>query len=506
MSRRSRVGPGAWFFLALWLLLLAGGRERLFRDPGTFWHVRVGERVLDTGRLVTTEPYTFTFGGTPWTPHGWLAEVGMAALHRLAGIDALLLASAALIAATFTIPFVRLVRAGLHWSVAGCLVGLAVAASASHFHARPHLLTLLLFALTAGRLSDYEAGRNRITGLLRLVPLFALWANVHGGVVGGYGTVGLAVAGWLGFRLIGWPSPVRSRGDGLRLIGWAALVGLTALATPYGTDMPRAWAAIMRMPELTAIIQEHAAVDPADVETWPYFTLGLVYAGALAGLRERPRVTWLLPVVWFALGCERVRHGPLFAVAAAVAFADLFPRTIWATRLAARPDLYRPPAVTGTRRGSEWPGVALCAGLLLACVSLQAGGVRVPLVGAGWAAWPEAQWPVSLVSALQREAAGRTGLPIFNEFEFGGFLIYFAPEYRPFVDDRCEVYGGPWLADYVAAGGDPAPAMARWQAEYGRFSFALTKPGSGYDGYFAGRPGEWELVESAPAGRLYRRK
>ena len=504
MTLLKRVGPGAWFFLLLWIGLMAGGRERLFRDPGTFWHVRVGERVLDTGRFVTIDEHTFTFGGRPWTPHGWLGEVGMALVHRAAGIDGLLLASAAVIAAAFTIPFVRLVRAGLHWSVAGSVVVLAVAAAAAHFHARPHLVTLLLLAVAFGRLLDFDAGRIKLRGLAWLVPLFVVWANVHGGVVGGYGTVGLVVGGWLGFRVMGWPSPVRTLRETVVLAAWGGVVALTVLATPYGVGMPRAWLDIVRMTELPQIIQEHAPVDPAEPKAWAFFALGGVYAAVLAGLREKPRVTWLLPVVWFVLGCQRVRHDPLFALAAALALADVFPRTVWAKLLARRPDLYQPPDPAADRP-SQWLGVVSCVCATVASAALQIGGVRVPVVGAGWAAFPASVWPVELVPALHAAADGRTGIPAFNEYEFGGFLIYFAPEYRPFVDDRCEVFGGPWLADFVAADADPAPAMTRWQAEYGRFAVALTRPESGFDRYFAAEPG-WDKVASAAAGNLYRRR
>ena len=487
----ARVGPGAWFFLALTAALLAGAREKLFRDPGTFWHVRVGEIILNTRTLPTADPFSIPFAGTPWVAYEWLAEIGMAVLHHAAGFDALLLASAVLIAGAFTIPFGRLVRAGFHWSVAAVLVGLAVAASASHYHARPHLVTLLFLTVTFAELLDYDADRSSDGRLLWLGPVFWVWANVHGGWLGGFGTVGLAVAGWLAFRAVGWPSPAAK---GWWLVGWAGLLGLTAVTGPYGVGIPRTWLAIMRMSELPRLIEEHAPVDPTDPGTWPFFVLGLIYATTLAGLREKPRVTWLLPVVWFALGCDRVRNVSLFAVVMATAFADVFPRTVWAKRLAARPDLYRPnDSITGVGRAGVW----LCVAVVLSVFGLQIGGVK-------WAAWPRSEWPVSLVPALHREAEHWGRPAAFNEYRFGGFLIYFAPEYRTFVDDRCEVFGGPWVARFVAAESDPAPAMAEWEAEYGRFVVALTRPGSGFDGYFAASP-EWELVAEDQAGRLYRR-
>src|SRR5205814_70247 len=47
------------------------------------------------------------------------------------------------------------------------------------------------------RLCDFEAGRTSLRSLFWLVPLFAVWTNVHGGVLGGMGTLGLTVCGWV---------------------------------------------------------------------------------------------------------------------------------------------------------------------------------------------------------------------------------------------------------------------------------------------------------------------
>src|SRR5205807_337107 len=82
--------------LAVVLVLLVTSRDRFFLDPGTFWHTVTGERIL-TGGFFDTDPYSYTFAGQPWVPSQWLAEVVMALLHRLAGLDALLWATLALL-------------------------------------------------------------------------------------------------------------------------------------------------------------------------------------------------------------------------------------------------------------------------------------------------------------------------------------------------------------------------------------------------------------------------
>ena len=165
-------GPGAVAFLLVWLLLLGVGRSAFFRDPGTFWHTTTGELILKDG-FIRADPYTFTFGGKPWTPHEWLAEIVMAGVHRAAGIDGLLLLAATVLSGTFTVLFVRLCRSGLHWAVAGCLTGLAVAAASAHFHARPHVLTIALLTLTVLMLIDLDAGRRSVARLWWLVPVYS---------------------------------------------------------------------------------------------------------------------------------------------------------------------------------------------------------------------------------------------------------------------------------------------------------------------------------------------
>src|SRR5271154_5161903 len=70
-------GTAAWLtarkfvsFPALMGLLLAaaalfGARERL-PDPDTWWHIAVGQHILDTHSWPTTDPYSFTATGVHW--------------------------------------------------------------------------------------------------------------------------------------------------------------------------------------------------------------------------------------------------------------------------------------------------------------------------------------------------------------------------------------------------------------------------------------------------------
>ncbi|MGE3803867.1 MAG: hypothetical protein AB7K24_04230 [Gemmataceae bacterium] len=499
-------------FLALWLFLMVVGQSRLFRDPGTLWHTRVGQIMLDQHRLIHTDPFSVTRGGQPWLPHQWLGELGMALLHRLAGWDSLLLATVTLLALLYTWIAHRLMRAGFQWTLAAAITILAVSVSASHFHVRPHLATLVFFAITCAAIDDFEMGRLRLARLFWLVPVYALWTNLHGGMLGGVATLGLALAGWIAFKVIGLDSPLRSWRD-VPVLGLLIVAcGLAAFCNPYGAELPAVWLEIMRLPQLTEIIIEHKPLEPAEADGLVTLALAAAYVLVLLTVRPRRqlRVAWLLPLVWFYLATGRIRHASLFAVAAVLALADVFPHTALARRIVTSgSDLFVPPREDAPRRrvpATAWlvPGLVVAAAFLL-----QVSGTQVPVVGAGWARFDPRESPVGLEPYLRYDAAGTLrppGTPIFNDLNFGGFVIYHAPNLRVFIDDRCELFGRDLLLEYNEARliRDPESdkKIGDWLSRFG-FELALTQPGTALDAYFRSRNKEWKLIAETPAAALY---
>ncbi|MGL5097844.1 MAG: hypothetical protein ACRDD1_19820, partial [Planctomycetia bacterium] len=284
MTDRLRNAATLFVFVALWLALAGFARSSLLRDPGTLWHVVVGERILAEGAVTTVDPFSCNPPGSPWMAMQWLAEIGMALLHRIGGFDALLHTAAVLLAGLFAVGFQRLCGAGVHPLPAGLAVCLVVGASSFHFLARPHLVTMAFVFATQALLVNVDAGRARLRALWLLPPLVVLWTNLHGGALGGVGMAGITAGGWMLFALAGASSPVKSRWDAVIVAAWVFGTAAATFVNPYGAAIPRQWVVLSDSAFLKTFLVEQAPLNPIAPEALPILVLGAVYVALLLGL------------------------------------------------------------------------------------------------------------------------------------------------------------------------------------------------------------------------------
>ncbi|MBL8800298.1 MAG: hypothetical protein JNM56_40835 [Planctomycetia bacterium] len=515
-------------FFALWFVFLQLGSVQFLTDPGPYWSTVIGRRILAEGRVPSAEDFSCTLRGQPWNSHQWLTQCAFALLDRLGGLDGLVLGAATLLAVLFTWVAHRLLRAGLHWLPTALILMLTILASRYHLLARPHLTTIALLGWTVGRLTDFESARISWRGLLWLLPAFVLWTNLHGGALGGLSSVALVVFGWLvGYaatRKFGWGlnSPLQDNRQALGILAILIACLLATLVNPYGWELPLDWVRLMGSPVIAGYINEHQPLDWLNPFQLPIVFFGLVYLWVLLNLHSwrQLRISWLLPLVWFVLSVQRVRHCTLFAISAAVVLADVLPHTRAAAALARLPSwLFQPPTEPTDAPRRSWgrtvqPYVLPAIAVVLAFVS-QSMHWPVPLVGRGLAVQDHNLAPLDMRAPL--EQYGHPGQPIFNDLAYGGFLIYYTP-LSVFLDDRCELYGDDFLKDYFESNREyhryfydteakqPRPVtaagiaqlpdhIARWEQQYGtQLDLALVMKDSGFWYYLAHSPDKWKKL------------
>jgi hypothetical protein len=520
------------FFVVVVAVIFFASRHQLFLDPGTFWHTRTGELILERG-FIDQDPFSYTYGGQTWIPSQWLAEVGMALLHRLLELDALMWAAITIIAGLLAWIGGRFVRAGCHPLLAALFVALAFLCSCYHYHTRPHLLTMVLLSGLCAFLLEVDAGRQPLRRLWWLLPVFILWTNLHGGMLAGLGTFGLCGIGWGVLFLLKQPSPLNTWKDVGELALLGVLCGLTAFINPYGWRLPWMWWVIMKA-DLPQIIMEHKPLDPLDEVGLAVLSLTAIYLFFLFGLRVRPRVSWLLPLVWFVLAWTRVRNGPLFSFITLLAIADMLPHTRWMQWVAGLSDIFVIPGIV-PKHGSPYsptpaeglfrlplylwliPVLFLCSWLFGSLVILD-----------------RRHWPLDLKDAIRAEVNRTPNARFFHEDLYGGFLIYYFPDVPVFLDDRCELFVAPLpgrdrkplLLDFAEAQSNDPARFEIWAKEFG-FTHALTRNKRPDEAGAATTPAEfrkegfvlgtftrylmqspdWELVgDHTPAASLFRRK
>jgi hypothetical protein len=496
-------------FLGLWLFLMIAGVSRLFSDPDTFLHITVGQRIISTGQLIRVDPFSFTSGGKPWLAHGWLFEIVMALIHKIGGLASILLITVTILSCLYTWIAYRLIQAGIHWLVSLLIMMLAIAASSYHFHPRPLLITIVLLGWTFSRLCDFESGRISLHKLFWLIPLYVLWTNIHGGMVGGVATIGMTVMGWCLAKLIDKETPITRYRQIIPLVALVIACALTGYVNPFGAELPRQWFSVIRSPVLPWLMQEHLPLYslPLDIVSLTILQFGFLYVVALIGVLPRwPRVTWLIPLVWLYLSFTRIRNVPLFVITAAIALSEMFPHIRWVKWLTRHgSELLRLRTdPESCRKRFSWRPALIPIILVLVTAILQISSTPVPVIGHGWVKL-HPHFPVELLPELRKyEQDHPDGTPIFNEMIFGGFLIYYTSKLRVFIDGRCELYGDEGLLRYAnAMRYDPAQ-VDQWAQEYG-FDIALTQTGSVFDHYLERTRG-WFIVQRTEAATLYKQK
>jgi hypothetical protein len=333
---------------------------------------------------------------------------------------------------------------------------LAYVVLVSHALARPHVVTYVFFALTLERLDDVRTGRRAPTALWILPPLFALWANIHGGFLAGISLVGI----FAGLAAI--EAAIRGGAQHRRIaIALVAVFAATFLATlvnPVGIDLPRDLTHHLAM-RTTGAFEEFQS--PAfHSKSWPIFVFELLILAVLTVAARAPRrLAWVemaLVVFFLHMAFQSVRHMNLFAIVA----APLVARALGDVLTAYRPAL-----------AARWVTVAHEQ------AALRSGRVYLPLTcavvlllaAAGRTALPATLDGLQLTRAAAEFVAthrDRIQRP-FNTDNLGGSLIHrFGPELQVFVDDRIYVYGDDFIEnDYFTV----LYARRGWEDVLGRW-------------------------------------
>lgn len=421
--------------VAILFVMLFALAVRVPVDTDTWWHLRSGEYTLQTRAVPQTDPFSITRGGQEWINQSWLSQLVMVFFYRVLGGNIGLAIYTALLA-TAGMAFVFRISPGNVY-LRGFVAILSAATAAVFWSARPQMMSFFLSTVTLFLLDRYK--RQKIDQLWIFPPLMILWVNLHSGFAIGFIFILAFIGGEIFNRLFNRNSSeiLTWRQIG-KLILIAIISGAALIVNPYTIQMLTYPFRTAGIGSLQAYIQEWASPDFKTRETWPFLAL-LFGVLAAAGFSKRG-LDWtdlalVCGTAFLALLWQR--NFAVFAVAAAPVLARhvdyILQNNHWV--------LPKPRPVRGIALYLNWSILILVIiGALLKCY--------VALNPATVAQAQNDFLPVKVASYLN---TAKPPPPMFNTYNWGGYLLFAAPDYKVFVDGRTDLYDDQILSKWRLA-------------------------------------------------------
>jgi hypothetical protein len=425
---------GAIVFSLLCIPLLAIRSKGFDQDPDIWWHIRVGDWIVQHHALPRFAIFS-EYGNRPWTAYSWCFDLlvsGIQSVFGLPGIPGLLICLEILVSLTFLLA-IRRVAERFWWAWWIATAGIY----ASYVNPlRPSIFTVLFFILEM--LLIFEAERTRDDSLLYWMgPLFAIWANFHIQFV--YGMAVFAL--YIGARMLTLRTTqasargVRPTPTVLRLIGNFAVAVLGSFVGPNGWLPYKVAVGLADQTFVYQIVTEMMAMNFRRPEH--YVVLFLLMAACFAVGRRHSRDLFrpMLLVMTAIVSFRSTRDVWFAAVAASFVIAEAVRERAPATVVEARPAFWNWEPV----------GYALAPALALA---LSIGyGVRHGVTTLDMIREIDGVYPIRATEFVSdRHLQG----PLYNSFNWGGFLIFNLRDQAVSMDPRTNVYGDELLKRSIA--------------------------------------------------------
>ena len=389
----------------------------LFVDPDIWWHFRTGQWILSHGQVPLTDPFSVYGMGKPWVAYSWLFEVLVYVLFTKFGLMGILVFTVSM---SFLIALV--LHGALRWTrltFTGEVLPVAVAlgAMSSIFSPRPWLFSILFFAVELFTLFHVRR-TEKIAPLMALPPLFVLWANLHIQFIYGLAVLGLFLVEVFLLRL---PSdslhPCHRSIQRVSLVFLACLIA--TLITPYHFQIYMPILEYIKQAGAFQVVMELLPLSFRSLTDW--LVVGLTIGAA------------------FVLGWQRAwLPFPTLLLLMGTFLAFRARRDVWVLALGA---VFIISEFKGFVRGESsfhCTRLQTIGVIFTLAVAIYLIGVRRHISEQQLESVVERRYPVAAVKFVKEK--NYSG-PLYNHFDWGGYLIWSLPDLLVSMDGRTNVHG-----------------------------------------------------------------
>ena len=511
-----------WLLAAALLIALIAVFVCLVPKPENdlFFELRTGDDILRSGHVPYFDTYSWTNHGTPWVVPEWLSFVLFSLAFRAGGFfGSWLLLMILTVAAAWTVFFGLMRRVGPGGAFA--LTALMLLALSDTLQERPYAFTYLLLAVALLLLLFARDGHPQV--LFWLLPLCALWTNLHQGFVVLLGLLlvyalgDAATAAWRGWQhsraeppdLLtttrdDWGPSEEEKADERRhyrirawqMLGTALACTSAGMLSPYGGRVYWNVFITLRNHNLMANVTEWNSILVLPfTQLQPFFAVVLLAFVGLAWSRQRSLGDSLAVAALLGEALVHARHIALFAIGSVLIAG---PHLVIALPLLRRS---LGLAAKTLPRPAGMAGLALLCTLVIGLASLvrlhkAIGPKGWSLEGIGEAVARVPTYPANACAFLDAEGFP-SHLRLLNDFESGGYLLWRMPREPVFIDGRLDVYVGKTFDDMlVLTHAEDSSTRRTLLAQYD-LDCVLTRR-TREAAQFAADP-QWQLVYADPA-------
>ncbi len=379
-----------------------------------WWHLSTGSWILQN-HAVPHHGLFSQHANLPWMDSSWLFDVLLGAAYKLLGLRALpvLLMAFKLAIAVTLFGLARGSRVNFWPAV---LLAATAQYAALDLPLGPVLCSIVLFAIELAIL--FGSRKSGGASALFWQPLlFLFWANLDGGFI--FGLLALllfcaVVAGEeIGRHAAEHVVPLRT----LAISTVASVVA--GFLTPYSFHLYGvAWQQVW---SIAPYVRELRAMTFRQPQDYVLLLLAMTACFSLGRRRSRDGFQIALMVGCLALAFTRQRDTWLLALASVAVIANALPTT-----------------VASKEQERFWKREKLVTAALVAIVFLV---VVIGRVSSGREALLNKVDETFPVRACDFIRSNRLPPPLFNAYDWGGFLTWYLPEYPVSIDSRTALYG-----------------------------------------------------------------
>jgi hypothetical protein len=394
--------------------VIFGFSVKRIAEPDIWWHLRDAAYLLQHHSFPSVDTYSFTAAGSPWMNFEWLSEVPFFLAFKAMGLQGLLLVYFSLLVLIYIGVYHRSCRAGADCKDATLATLLAIFLGVVSIGPRTLLFGWLCMV---GLLLVLDRFQRTGKGLWLLPPLFALWINLHGSWIFGVVVLVLTIAS--GLVEGEWGLVVARRwtsGELKKQLSVFAASLAALLLNPFGYKMVLyPFDLLFRQHGAMQYVQEWQSVDfsTGDGKLALLVILALLAAALLSRRRWKlDEVLLTAFALWAALSHARF----LF-------FAGLVLVPILAPRLKLFPPYQR-------ELDKPWLNAGIMAVVVGSLIFFFPSAAELQQK-------VDEHYPTAALQFMQRQhLKGR----IFNQYVWGGYMEWNAPELKPFIDGRADIF------------------------------------------------------------------